>query len=154
MKVNKVFIASDHRGFQLKEQLRAAELPLSLIDLGTNSEESVPYPEFTKLLCERVLSDEDNSYGVLICGSGIGVSIAANRFKHIRAALCRNEEDAKMARLHNDANVVCIGANVTDFDTSKKILNVFFNTAFEGGRHQNRVNMYNDLGSDKEETKE
>jgi ribose 5-phosphate isomerase B len=150
MKVNKVFIASDHRGFNLKTQLRAAELPLDLIDLGTTSEESVPYPEFTKLLCERVLSDEDNSFGVLICGSGIGVSIAANRFKHIRAALCRSEADAKMARQHNDANVICLGANITNFEDSKAMLNVFFNTPFEGGRHENRVKMFNELGTETE----
>jgi ribose 5-phosphate isomerase B len=135
-----IAIASDHAGFDLKEVLKK-ELDLSgykALDLGADSKESVDYPDFGYKLAEKVASGACE-FGVLICGSGIGISIAANRNKKIRAALCHNKEMAKLARQHNNANVLALGAKFVDEQTAKDCLKEFLNTDFEGGRHEKRV---------------
>lgn len=141
----KIFIASDHAAFEEKKAL-ADYLGKSheVIDLGTNSPESTHYPEWSKRLVEKVR--DEKTFGILLCGSGIGVCMTANRFAGIRAALCRDEDDAKMTRLHNDANVLCLAGRKTPVELMKKISDVFLSTGFEGGRHQTRVDQFNSLG--------
>lgn len=136
-----IYLACDHAGFELKEILKQylQEIPLEFEDLGAYSTDSVDYPDFAKKLAKSV-AGQPKSKGVLICGSGIGVSIAANRFKGIRAALCRVTEDAKLARKHNNANVLVLGGRITENSLAIDILKNFLNTSFEGGRHMKRVN--------------
>ncbi len=137
--MKKILIASDHAGFKLKEDLKShLSKNFEVIDLGTNSEDSVDYPDFGTALA-KAIENKKAETGVLICGSGIGISIAANRNPAVRAALVYNEEIAKLSRLHNDANVICLGARFTDSATAKKLVDIFLNTGFEGGRHENRV---------------
>ncbi len=141
----KIFIASDHAAFTEKNDLiEYLKGKHEVIDLGTNSKESTHYPEWTLKLVKKVL--EEKTFGILLCGSGIGVSMVANRFKGIRAALCRDEEDAKMSRLHNNANVLCLGGRRNSMDEIKKMTDVFLSTEFEGGRHQTRIDQFDDLG--------
>ncbi len=141
----KIFIASDHAAFTEKNQLTEyLKKNHDVIDLGTHSAESTHYPEWAKKLVAKVL--EEKVTGILLCGSGIGVSMAANRFKGIRAALCRDTEDAKMSRLHNNANVLCLSGRRTPVEELKKIADVFLATEFEGGRHQTRIDQFNSLG--------
>ncbi len=143
--MNKIFVASDHAAFQEK-QLLVGELRkiYEVVDLGTHGPESTNYPEWVKLLVENVRREQ--SLGILLCGSGIGVSMAANRYKDIRAALCRDEDDARMSRLHNNANVLCLSGRKTPTELLKRISSVFLSTEFEGGRHQLRVEQFNLLG--------
>jgi ribose 5-phosphate isomerase B len=133
-------IASDHAGFLLKEVLKmeAENMGFEVIDLGTNSTESVDYPDYGYKLAEAVASGK-SQFGVAICGSGIGISIAANRNPKVRAALCHNAELAGLARQHNDANVLALGARFIEEDEAREALKVFLSTDFEGGRHQVRV---------------
>jgi ribose 5-phosphate isomerase B len=139
----KLFIACDHAAFPQKEELKEYLMQNhEVVDLGTDSEDSVHYPMFAQKLAHEVLHNE-GAMGVLLCGSGIGVSMVANRNKGIRAALCRAEYDAKMSRMHNDANVICLGGRVTPMDELKKLVDVFVSTEFEGGRHQIRIDMFN-----------
>lgn len=134
---NKIIaIASDHAGFELKTKLKKQ---INLEDLGSESAESVDYPDFALRMSEY-LKDKPDAFGILVCGSGIGISIAANRFNHIRAALCKSEEDAKLARAHNNANVIVLSGRHTELGNATAILQTFLNTEFEGGRHQRRVN--------------
>lgn len=140
----KVFIACDHAAFEAKEALRL-HLGSNVTDLGTHGPESVHYPDYAQKLALEVLK-HPGSRGVLLCGSGIGVSIVANRFKGIRAALCHDVDDAKMSRLHNDANVLCLAGRKTPVEELKKMLDVFLATSFEGGRHQQRLDLFRDLG--------
>jgi len=133
-----IIIASDHAGYKLKEFLKANLTNFNLIDLGTNSEESVDYPDYGKMLAEKVAENHSN-LGILICGSGIGISIAANRNPKIRAALCHNVESAKLSRQHNNANVISLGARFLNEDEALEMVTTFLDTGFEGGRHQNRV---------------
>lgn len=135
-----VAIASDHAGFSLKETLRGdlEDMGFEVLDLGTNSEESVDYPDYGTALAETVSGGRAKA-GVAVCGTGIGISIAANRTPSVRAALVHNAMTAEMARAHNDANVMAIGARVVDADTARDCLRVFFATPFEGGRHERRV---------------
>ena len=135
-----IAIASDHAGMALKDFLikEIEKLGYTALDLGTNSMDSVDYPDYAEKLA-KTITDGTSSSGVLVCGTGIGISIAANRHKEIRAALCHNSLTAQMAREHNDANVLVFGARIVDETTAKACLNVFLNTAFEGGRHQRRV---------------
>ena len=144
---NLVF-GSDHAGYNLKSYLisqLSSVGDFTIEDVGAISEDSVDYPDFANKL-SAWMERYPNYVGVLICGSGIGISIAANRFKHIRAALCRTVEDAKLARAHNNANVLVLGSRVTSESEANAILKVFMTTEFEGGRHQNRVNK---LGASK-----
>lgn len=133
-------IASDHAGITLKSALKNELLAQGFVpdDLGTHTKDSVDYPDFAHTLCQYILADKAKR-GVLICGSGIGMSIAANRHKNIRAALCRSVQDAELARKHNNANVLCLGERSTDITTAKAILQAFIATEFEAGRHEKRV---------------
>jgi ribose 5-phosphate isomerase B len=141
----RLFIASDHAAFNEKQALfEYLKKTHDIVDLGTHSLESTNYPEWTKKLVEKVL--EEKTFGILLCGSGIGVCMTANRYKGIRAALCRDEDDAKMTRLHNNANVLCMSGRKTPIDQIKKMTDVFLTTPFEGGRHQTRIDQFNDLG--------
>ena len=136
----KVAIASDHAGFPMKEYLKLhfRDYPLEWLDLGTDSVDSVDYPDFGKKLADAVASGAAKR-GVAICGSGIGISIACNRNPAIRAALCTDATMARLARLHNDANVLCLGDRITGREVAVDILKAFLQTPFEGGRHQRRV---------------
>jgi len=137
-----VFIGSDHAGLTLKAGL-AAHLTATghtVVDLGPSEAKSVDYPDFAKAVCLKVL-ETPGSAGILVCGTGIGMSMAANRMPGIRAALCLNEYLARMTRLHNDANVLCLGERVMGQGLAASVADVFIETAFEGGRHQRRVDM-------------
>lgn len=136
-------IASDHAGYGLKESVKKylAEQGHNVIDCGTNSEESCDYPVFAKALCKEI-NDKNAELGILICGTGIGMSMAANKVKGIRAALCSDYFSAKFTRAHNDANVICLGARVTGEGLALELINVFLNTPFEGGKHLRRINMF------------
>jgi ribose 5-phosphate isomerase B len=136
----RVAIASDHAGFSLKEYLKqnfASQL-VEWIDLGTHSADSVDYPDYGKKLADAVASGEAER-GVAICGSGVGISIACNRNPKVRAALCCESTMARLTRLHNDANIVCLGERLIGAEVALDIVKVFLETEFEGGRHQGRV---------------
>lgn len=141
----KLFIASDHAAFNEKNALvDYLKKTHEVVDLGTHSPDSTHYPEWVKKLVEKVRKEK--TPGILLCGSGIGVCMAANRYKGIRAALCRDEDDARMSRLHNDANVLCLSARKTPHELIYKIADVFLSSPFEGGRHQMRIDQFNQLG--------
>jgi ribose 5-phosphate isomerase B len=134
-----VYLASDHAGFILKKFLieKIIKLGFEPIDLGCDSsEKSVDYPDYAQKLCKKITKTNN---GILICGSGIGISIAANRFKNIRAALCHDVKSAKASRAHNDANVLCLGARVITNKMALTIVKAFFSTEFEGERHAARI---------------
>lgn len=135
-----IYIASDHAGFELKQHLISflQKRNVLLEDLGPESNSSIDYPDKAHLLAKRVLSKE-SSKGILICGSGIGVSIAANRHKGIRAALCWTLDIARLCREHNDANVICLPARFVTEELAEQMVDIFFSTQFEGGRHEARV---------------
>jgi ribose 5-phosphate isomerase B len=135
-----VAIAADHAGFVLKLPLKEelARLGREVIDLGTMSEDSVDYPDFAEKLSQAI-DDGRAKLGVLMCGSGIGMSIAANRNPKIRAALCLTPEMARLARQHNDANVLVMGGRLIKPETARECLRAFLETPFEGGRHERRV---------------
>lgn len=135
-----VVIASDHAGFDLKAELctELRRLGYTYEDLGTHSRESVDYPDFGQALA-RAVSEERADRGVLVCGTGIGISMAANRTPGIRAALCWNTTATRLARQHNDANVLSLGARLVADEVAKDCLRVFLETHFEGGRHERRV---------------
>jgi len=135
-----IIMASDHRGYPLKEELKTFfnRENIITIDVGTYSKEPVDYPDFAKLGITKLFEDKNN-VGIFICGSGIGMSLAANRNSKIRAALCFNEEMASLARKHNDANVLCLGANFIKKKKAIKMVKVFLTTPFEGGRHARRI---------------
>jgi ribose 5-phosphate isomerase B len=136
----KYFIATDHAGFAIKENVKQMlhDLGHEVEDLGTDSAERVDYPDFAHKLARAVLAEE-GSFGVLICGTGIGMSLAANKHKGIRAALCHDAYTAQMARAHNDANVLCFGERVVGLGVVESILKAWNETSFEGGRHAKRV---------------
>ena len=138
MKIDKVFLASDHAGFELKNELKEAikGLGYEVVDLGTNDKNSVDYPDYAHLLASKL---EPNCYGVLVCGTGIGISIAANRHKNVRCALCHDEFTARLAREHNDANVIAFGARVVGAGVAISAAEAFLKTEFAGGRHERRV---------------
>ena len=135
-----IAVGADHAGFALKSQLsaRLARAGYTVIDVGTSSEESVDYPDFADAVVEAI-RDGRAERGLLVCGSGIGMSIAANRHPGIRAALCHDANAARLARQHNDANVLALGARVIDAETAAACLDAFLETEFEAGRHARRV---------------
>jgi ribose 5-phosphate isomerase B len=135
-----VAIAADHAGFDLKEVLKAelTALGYETLDLGTGGPQSVDYPDFAAALA-RALAEGRANRGVLVCGTGIGISIAANRHRNVRAALCHDGLGARLARAHNDANVLALGARLIGVEVAKDCLRVFLSTPFEGGRHAGRV---------------
>jgi ribose 5-phosphate isomerase B len=136
----KVFIASDHGGIELKEGIYAflKNENISVEDLGPQGTDSVDYPDYAVLVCKRVLA-EPNSFGILLCGTGIGMSISANKIKGIRAALCGEPVSAILSREHNQANVLCMGARMIGSVMAQEIVKAFLNAQFEGGRHIPRV---------------
>lgn len=136
-------IGSDHAGFQLKEKVKAhlQALGVEYIDVGTDSEASCHYPLFAQAVCQKIQTGECEK-GILICGTGIGMSMAANKEKGIRAALCGDTFSAKYTRLHNDANVLCMGARVIGEGLAMEIVDLFLNTGFEGGKHKVRIEMF------------
>ena len=136
----KVAIASDHAGYELKESLKAAFSEISWIDLGTDSEESVNYPDYGFAMGEAITEGKADK-GIVICGTGIGISMAANRFPDVRAALCTNSTMAKLTRAHNDANVLALGSRIMGFEVAQDCVKTFLETPFEGGRHAKRVNL-------------
>ena len=135
-----IVIASDHAGFELKEilKLELEAIGMATEDLGVYDTDAVDYPDIANALA-AVVSENTNRRGLLLCGTGIGASIAANRHRRVRAALCHSAETARMARQHNDANVLVLGGRVTDPDTARECLRIFLETDFEGGRHEPRV---------------
>ncbi|MFA6024111.1 MAG: ribose 5-phosphate isomerase B [Candidatus Gracilibacteria bacterium] len=136
----KVYIGADHAGFPLKEILREhiKGQGHEVIDLGTFNEDSVDYPDLAREVGEKVRENRE-SRGVLVCGTGIGVAIAANKLKGIRAANVHDRSEAELSRKHNNANIVTIGGRVMDEDTAKGVVDIFLSTAFEGGRHEARI---------------
>lgn len=145
----KVAIASDHAGLSLKRELvevlksRGDEIN----DLGTHSGDSVDYPDFASHVA-RAVGGAEVDRGVLVCGTGIGMSIVANKHRGVRAAVCTSEFEARMARAHNDANVLCLGQRVVGPGIARAILEAFLGTAFEGGRHERRVQKIRDVEAD------
>ena len=137
-----IVIASDHAGYPLKEEIKAYldEKGVEYIDCGTDSTASVDYAAFAQKACLKVAAGEAEK-GILCCGTGIGISMAANKVKGIRAACCSDYFSAKFTRLHNDANVLCMGARVIGAGAACELVDVFLNTEFEGGRHQRRVDQ-------------
>ena len=136
-----IFIASDHAGYKLKEQIKIKfSNKIFFIDLGVNnSNKPVNYPDYAHKICKKVSLNKHN-IGILICGSGIGMSMAANRHKKIRAAPCYSIKNAKLSRLHNNANIITLGARLIKKNLAFKCISAFINTKFEGGRHLKRVN--------------
>ena len=138
-KIKTIYIASDHAGFALKDLIINDYLlkkDINYVDLGTKSENAVDYPKFAKKLCKKITP---KSMGILICGSGIGVNISANRHSHIRASLCHNVGTAKMTRKHNDSNVICLQGRPFVKKNIFAMLNAYFDTEFEEGRHLRRI---------------
>ena len=137
---SKIFLSSDHAGFELKEKVKYFLIKnnLEYEDLGCTSLEPVDYPDYAKILSKK-MKDKINAKGILFCGTGIGISMAANRFSHVRAALCTSVEMASKCRKHNDANVLALGGRILDDKTALDIVKEFLQTKFEAGRHSLRV---------------
>ena len=140
MNVKRVIIASDHAGFELKEYIKKFLLKKrkKVLDLGTKNSKSVDYPYYAHLLSRKMINNK-NVFGILVCGSGIGMDMAANKHKNIRAALCYSIKSTKLSRRHNDANVMTIGSRLTKKNVALKCVETFIKTNFEGGRHNRRV---------------
>ncbi len=136
----KIAIGADHAGFLLKQKLRDELIAEGheVSDAGTTSTDSVDYPDFAEIVAGQVLSGAADK-GILVCASGVGMSIAANKFNGIRAALGTSEDEVGYVRRHNDANILALGANYTSEDTARKLIGVFLTTEFEGGRHARRI---------------
>lgn len=142
----KIALGSDHAGYILKEALKKHldDKGIEFKDYGTFKMDSCDYPEYAYKVGQAITT-EDADLGILICGTGIGMSITANKIKGVRAALANNIEAAQMSRLHNDANVLCLGGRVLDEDAAIEIVETWLNTSFEGGRHQSRINLISQL---------
>lgn len=144
--MTKIYLGSDHGGFSLKKDLYAflKEKGYNIEDCGVFTDESSNYPDYAKAVCTHVLNDKE-SIGILICGTGIGMSISANKIPGIRAALCQEPLSAKLARAHNDANVLCLGGRIIGYLMAHSIVEVFLHTSFDGGRHAIRLSLIHDL---------
>ena len=144
--MKKIALGSDHAAYEMKETVKRLlqSQNVEVIDVGTHTTDRTDYPDYARLVSHEVVTK--NIQGILLCGSGIGVSIVANRFKGVRAALCRTPEDAEMSRKHNDANVLCLGARFNSEEEIKSIITAWFENSFEGGRHADRLNKFSDLG--------
>ncbi len=137
--MKKIFIASDHAGFKLKNSIILKFTKTKKIeDLGPKSSDSVDYPDFAKKLSRKVSSNK-GSFGILVCGSGMGMAITANKIKNIRAALCYSAKNTKLSRLHNNANIITLGERLINKNKAFKLIEIFLKTKFEGGRHLRRV---------------
>lgn len=141
--MRKIIIGADSAGYTLKEEIKAYLIGkgYDVTDCGTNSSESCHYPIFANAVCEKLKEDLEGSFGILICGTGIGMSMCANKHNGVRAALCSDTFSARMTRQHNDANLLCMGARVIGSCLAIDILNQFLENDFEGGRHATRVDM-------------
>ena len=137
----KVSLASDHAGFNLKEKIKKflVKKKIKVVDLGPKNNNSVDYPDYAKKVAKNVSSKKSN-VGILVCGSGTGMAMSANKAKKIRAAVCYNKASTRLSRQHNNANIMALGARLTKKSDAIKLVNVFLNTKFEGGRHLRRVN--------------
>ena len=138
--MKKIFISSDHAGFKLKESIKMylSKKRLSFYDLGPINDDKVDYPDYAHKVAKKVKTSKNN-VGILVCGSGTGMNIAANKHKNIRAAQCFNLKSTKLSRLHNDANIITLGSRVLSKNDALKFISVFLNTKFEGGRHSKRI---------------
>jgi len=138
--LKKIFISSDHAGFKLKEAIKIylSKKKLTFQDLGPNNNARVDYPDFAHKLAKKVKTSKNN-VGILVCGSGTGMNIAANKHKNIRAAQCFNLKSTKLSRLHNDANIITLGSRLISKKNALNFIGVFFKTKFEGGRHSKRI---------------
>lgn len=147
----KIAMASDHGGIHLKEHIKKylQDKGIEVVDHGTYTEESCDYPDFAAKLCKDIVSEESGAEkGILICGTGIGISIAANKCRGIRAALCADVYSAKMSREHNNANVLCMGERTTGVGLAEMIVDTWLTTDFAGGRHERRVDKIMALESE------
>jgi len=140
IKSKRVVIASDHAGFILKEEIKKFLIKKrkEVLDLGTKNSQSVDYPDYAHLLSRKMRNDK-NQFGILICGSGTGMSMTANKHKNIRAAQCYNEKSTKLSRLHNDANIITLGSRLLSKKNALTCVSIFLKTKFEGGRHSKRI---------------
>lgn len=146
MQSTNIVFGSDHAGLNLKKFLmERLDEKYKIIDVGPGDAASCDYPVYAYRLCNKVL--EMQSPGILICGSGIGMSMTANRVKGIRAALCLNEYMARMSRMHNDANVLCLGERIVGIDLAGSIVDAFLSSSFEGGRHQKRIDLIEEVAN-------
>jgi ribose 5-phosphate isomerase B len=142
----RIIIGSDHAGFPLKEAVKIllSDMGYAVTDVGTDSVECVDYPDFGIRVAERVSSGEFDR-GILVCGSGVGMAIVANKYPLVRAVLCLDAETARLSRLHNDSNILVLAGRRTDTDMAKSIAQLWLNTEFEGGRHQRRIDKIREL---------
>lgn len=142
-----IYIGADSAGYELKQELIGyiEEKGYTVVDCGTNSSASCHYPEYASAVAKNVQADLDGSLGILVCGTGIGMSMAANKYDGIRAAVCGDTFSARMTRMHNDANVLCMGARVIGPGLAKDIVDLYLSSEFEGGRHKTRVDMITDI---------
>ena len=138
--MKKIFISSDHAGFKLKEEIKSylSKKKISFKDLGPYNVDRVDYPDYAHKVARKVMTNKSN-VGILVCGSGMGMNIAANRHKNIRAAQCFNLKSTKLSRLHNDANIITLGSRLLNKKLALNCVNTFLNTKFEGGRHIKRI---------------
>ena len=138
--LKKIFISSDHAGFKLKEAIKIylSKKKISFQDIGPHNNDRVDYPDFAHKVAKKVKINKNN-VGILVCGSGMGMNIAANRHKNIRAAQCFNLKSTKLSRLHNDANIITLGSRLLTKKNALSCIGVFLNTKFEGGRHSKRI---------------
>ena len=145
--MRKIFIGADSAGFELKEEIKTylTEKGYEVTDCGTDSTASCHYPIFASAVCEQVQKSPSDTFGILICGTGIGMSMCANKFNGVRAACCSDTYSSKMTRVHNDANVLCMGARVIGPCLAMDILDAFLGAEYEGGRHAIRVGMMDEI---------
>ena len=138
--MKKIFISSDHAGYKLKEEIKSllSKKKISFLDIGPHNDNRVDYPDFAHKVARRVKANKNN-IGILVCGSGMGMNIAANRHKNIRAAQCFNLKSTKLSRLHNDANIITLGSRLLSKKLALTCVITFLNTKFEGGRHLKRI---------------
>lgn len=138
--LRKIFISSDHAGFKLKEEIKShlSKKKISFLDIGPHNDNRVDYPDFAHKVARKVKANKNN-VGILVCGSGMGMNIAANRHKNIRAAQCFNLKSTKLSRLHNDANIITLGSRLLSKKLALSCVIAFLNTKFEGGRHLKRI---------------
>ena len=139
--MRKISISSDHAGFELKESIKnfLIKKKFLVLDLGPIDDRSVDYPDYAKKLAKNIISKKSDT-GILVCGSGIGMAMSANRFKKIRAAVCYNVKSTKLCRSHNNANIIAIGSRLTNKNLALKLVMIFLKTKFDGGRHKRRTN--------------
>jgi ribose 5-phosphate isomerase B len=139
--LRKISISSDHAGFELKESIKnfLIKKKFLVLDLGPSDDRSVDYPDYAKKLAKNIISKKSDT-GILVCGSGIGMAMSANKFKKIRAAVCYNAKSTKLSRSHNNANIIAIGSRLTNKNLALKLVMIFLKTKFDGGRHKRRTN--------------